>query len=87
MQSENPEAAHQEQDTGSEKPQLGNGEEGTPDADSEAADKEKKANANASSGDWKRLFGIEWCPTERRWSDNSTVGRCVVRNLRKAHSI
>jgi hypothetical protein len=87
MQPENQEAADQKQDTGSKEPYLGSGEQGAPDADSQAADKKKKANTNSSSGDWKRLFGTEWWPTERRRSDNSTVGRCAVRNLRNAHSI
>ena len=87
MQSENPEAAYEEQDTGSKEPKLGSGEEGTSDAESETADEEKKANANACSGDWKRLFEIDWQLTERRRSDDLVVAASIVSYLRSTHSI
>jgi hypothetical protein len=59
----------------------------TRNADSEAADKEKKANANASSGDWKRFFGIEGWPTERRLGDDLVVAPWIVRHLESGHII
>jgi hypothetical protein len=59
----------------------------TRDADSEAADKEKKANADATSGDWKRLFEIEWWLTKGRLSDDVVVASSIVRQLRSTHSI